>query len=192
MAKLPNRVVIVIRGGNVTFVAADKKNVELYVLDYDNPVENPASDHIYTPYIGAHYVASEIAEWNAEAKEREAAFVDSHKQSAEAIAEAVGTEPNDKTKEVWFWCIHCERAFKSEVPEDWKRGWFIEEVGKPYTDNEGRTWYKCPYDGCDGSPYDFIPWDDMREDDPSLPVTPEKNVVYAPHYDGFPDLGGGR
>jgi hypothetical protein len=28
----------------------------------------------------------------------------------------------------------------------------------------------------------------MREDDPSLPETPEKDVVYVPCYDGFPDL----
>jgi hypothetical protein len=91
-------------------------------------------------------------------------------------------------RQVWFWCIHCERVFESDVPDDWKRGWFIEEVGKPYVDTSGRTMYECPYDGCDGSPIDFIPWDDMREDDPSLPYVPEKDVVYTPCYDGFPDL----
>jgi hypothetical protein len=96
--------------------------------------------------------------------------------------------PDDKPRLIWFWCVHCERTFQSEVPADWKRGWFIEEVGKPYTDKAGRTWYECPYDGCNGSPIDFIPWDDMREDDPSLPHTPEKDVVYTPCYEGFPDL----
>jgi hypothetical protein len=88
-----------------------------------------------------------------------------------------------------FWCIHCERVFESDVPDDWTRGWFIEEVGKPYTDKAGQTWYECPYEGCSGSSIDFIPWEDMREDDPSLPVKPEKGVVYSPCYDGFPDLG---
>jgi hypothetical protein len=68
-----------------------------------------------------------------------------------------------------FWCIHCERVFESDVPDDWTRGWFIEEVGKPYTDKAGQTWYECPYEGCSGSSIDFIPWE--------------------PCYDGFPDLG---
>jgi hypothetical protein len=93
-------------------------------------------------------------------------------------------------RKVWFWCIHCERAFQSEVPDDWRRGWFIEEVGVPYTDKNGEVWYECPYDGCAGSPIDFIPWADMREDDPSLPRHPKKDVVYEPCYDGFPDLSG--
>ena len=89
---------------------------------------------------------------------------------------------------VWFWCIHCERTFESNVPDDWQHGWFYEEVGKPRVDKAGQTWWECPYEGCDGSPIDFIPWDDMREDDPSLPVTPEKGAVYSPCYDGFPEL----
>jgi hypothetical protein len=93
---------------------------------------------------------------------------------------------------IWFWCIHCERAFMSGVPDDWKRGWFIEEVGKPYVDMLGRTSYECPYDGCQGTPIDFIPWADMREDDPSLPQIPECHKTYVPCYDGFPDLSGAQ
>jgi hypothetical protein len=90
----------------------------------------------------------------------------------------------------WFWCIHCERAFLSSVPKDWKRGWFIEEVGTEIVDSLGRHRWECPYDDCHGTAIDFIPWADMREDDPSLPETPECHVVYAPAYDGFPDLSG--
>lgn len=90
---------------------------------------------------------------------------------------------------IWFWCIHCERAFLSGVPDDWRPNFFIEEVGRATVDAAGRTHYECPYDGCSGTPIDFIPWHDMREDDPSLPETPECHKVYAPCYDGFPDLG---
>lgn len=97
-------------------------------------------------------------------------------------------EPGEPTRKQWFWCIHCERAFQSDVPVSWRRGWYLDEVGVPHVDKQGREWYECPYDGCDGSPIDFIPWDDIREDDQSFPVTPVKGTIYTPKYEGMDDV----
>ncbi|MHC4201586.1 MAG: hypothetical protein ACYSU0_16480 [Planctomycetota bacterium] len=56
------------------------------------------------------------------------------------------------------------------------------EVGQQYTDKDGREWRQCPYDGCDGSPLDFVNWREFRSDHPAIPATPEKGKVY-PLYD---------
>jgi hypothetical protein len=84
----------------------------------------------------------------------------------------------------WFWCIHCERAFESNVPDDWKFGWFIEEVGRPVMEESGEIWWRCPYEGCDGTPIDFIPWEEMREGDRALPMVPVTGTVYSPKHEG--------
>jgi hypothetical protein len=78
----------------------------------------------------------------------------------------------------WFWCLHCQRAFESVVPADWRPGQFVEEIGVPVLDDTGRIWWSCPYDGCGGSPIDFIPWERMREDSPGLPAAPAPGAVY--------------
>jgi len=52
----------------------------------------------------------------------------------------------------WYWCLHCERAFK------------------------GRS--KCPYKGCDGSSMDRWSWDEVRAINPTYPEVPLEETVY--------------
>jgi Zn finger protein HypA/HybF involved in hydrogenase expression len=53
----------------------------------------------------------------------------------------------------WFWCLHCERVFKSELEE-----WQVTE---------------CPFDDCDGGMADIKEWKHLREINKDFPEVPE-------------------
>lgn len=57
------------------------------------------------------------------------------------------------------WCLHCERAFRTEswVSNDWE----------------------CPNLECDGSALDAWTWDKIREANPDYPGVPEHGALYG-------------
>lgn len=60
----------------------------------------------------------------------------------------------------WYWCIRCERAFKT---------------------NSEESFQFCLYQECRGSDGDIWDWHIIRELNPSYPVTPALGQVYPLH-----------
>jgi len=52
----------------------------------------------------------------------------------------------------WYWCLHCERAFKNRS--------------------------KCPRKECDGGAWDRWDWEDVRKNNLTYPEFPEAGKVY--------------
>lgn len=85
-------------------------------------------------------------------------------------------------KTEWFWCLHCERAFESKVPDDYTPEKPIEEIGQMCLNEDGDEWWRCPYRGCDGTTLDLWHWAEVREHHPDYPEKPQLGKVY-PLYD---------
>lgn len=68
-------------------------------------------------------------------------------------------------KSGWVWCLHCGRFHKRG--EEW--------VGKDRL-------FHCPYADCDGTGWDFFPWEEIRKQcrdrNIQVPDEPERGKVY--------------
>ena len=73
-------------------------------------------------------------------------------------------------RDVWYWCMHCERAYRADE-------FRIDEFGLQM----------CPYEDCDGSTVlDAWPWSRLVEIN-GYPLVPVKGVEY-PMYPSREDL----
>lgn len=70
--------------------------------------------------------------------------------------------------EVWFWCLHCQRAFAENLPI----------LHDPPA--------KCRYPGCDGHIGDILEWESVREHNPEYPETPAWGQEYPLEPDAPP------
>jgi hypothetical protein len=59
----------------------------------------------------------------------------------------------------WVWCLHCERVYRY--------GEY-----RPVSSAEFGNLQLCPFDDCDGSPFDLVEWEWVRESNPDYPVVP--------------------
>ena len=62
------RIAVVIRGGNVVDVVSTV-DAEVYLLDYDNPVEDDHTHQKFAPVVGEDRIAWALAEWDETAAE---------------------------------------------------------------------------------------------------------------------------
>jgi hypothetical protein len=81
-------------------------------------------------------------------------------------------------KTEWFWCPRCKRAFHSEVPDDYRPGVVIEEIGQLSVEENGGEWWSCPSEGCGGATVKCMHWSKLRENHPELPEVPESGELY--------------
>lgn len=84
---------------------------------------------------------------------------------SEAVREYESFFPTKKAKRRFYWCFHCSRVF---------RGF---QVRICYLG--GIRYLVCPYDECDGSPFDFIPWRNVKGSFRDLPEVPQQGKVYG-------------
>lgn len=71
----------------------------------------------------------------------------------------------------YYWCIHCERAYKKE------------NVRTVVTE-EANMLEMCAYEDCDGDAFlDVWDWEDIREGNPEYPKIPEIDT----HYPMYPE-----
>ncbi|MHC4252668.1 MAG: hypothetical protein ACYS9X_26420 [Planctomycetota bacterium] len=81
-------------------------------------------------------------------------------------------------KREWSFCPACRRAFQSDVPDDYRPGQVIEEVGQLCLDEDGDEWWKCPLKGCDGATVHCIHWSVFKKAHPELPEVPYQGARY--------------
>ena len=67
------RVAVVIQGGIVVDVHADEM-VQVYILDFDNPVESDHTNQSYMPWVGQKNVDRALALWDETYKENKEMF----------------------------------------------------------------------------------------------------------------------
>ena len=85
----------------------------------------------------------------------------------------------------WLWCLHCQRCFRVIITDPGSTigpQWFEE------LEEQLGGQLKCPYEGCDGNPFDFRLWSKYRETvqegiegrvEPQIvPEIPEVDTVY--------------
>lgn len=77
-----------------------------------------------------------------------------------------------------FWCPGCQRAFLSQVPDDYSPGMVIEKIGQPDPEDEGAGRYLCPAEGCDEAIVNCLHWSKLRENHPELPEVPQDGEIY--------------
>ena len=82
-------------------------------------------------------------------------------------------------KTEWFYCPRCQRAFPSDVPDDYRPGQIIIEIGQGCLDEDGEDWWYCPYEDCNASTIESLHWSKIRLDHPDLPEIPEQGRVYC-------------
>lgn len=75
----------------------------------------------------------------------------------------------------WFLCIHCERAFSAEIPDNAKK----DEYENYYMD----TPKQCPFKNCDGHVGDIWNWSNFRNtyypnEYPEVPIFGEVYPLY--------------
>lgn len=71
---------------------------------------------------------------------------------------------------VWFWCLHCERAFPATMPDSARKdecGYWIDAP------------VKCAFEGCDGHIGDIWEWELVLKANPEYPETPVEGERYA-------------
>lgn len=81
-------------------------------------------------------------------------------------------------KTEWFFCPACRRAFQSGVPDDYRPGHVIEEIGQLCLDEDGGEWWRCPLDACDGATVNCIHWSAFRKAHPEVPEVPYQGMRY--------------
>lgn len=73
----------------------------------------------------------------------------------------------------WVWCLHCHRVYQYGEYRTEPGGFIRNGLGC-----DEAVLQVCPYDGCDGSPLDLMPWADLRGCHPEHPEIPERGREY--------------
>lgn len=63
----------------------------------------------------------------------------------------------------WIWCLHCEKCFQADLPDDYDPSFISKEEAKygyspSLPDEIFDIIDECPNEGCDGSPIDWCLW----------------------------------
>lgn len=81
----------------------------------------------------------------------------------------------------WFLCIHCERVFSANVPDNAEKD---EYTGGFYLDDMPK---RCAFKGCDGHVGDIWEWSHVRayypDKYPEVPIYGEKYPLYPDESD---------